>query len=195
MSRAWARPGDMSMVVHVPWRTSAAGSEPRTNGQFAACQRSSEVTLIDPTPHAEQPRSNLSCALATTSRYVQDLVATPGQQQVHSEYLITQSALAARLNAYRSIRSVCRAWPAQQQPLQRLQATREKNSGVRILAGITDVTLMKFLTDGFGEDLAGGLGPGEWLAAVVPPAGEPADGGDPVHPVTRSMPALDAGGN
>ena len=30
----------------------AAGSEPRTNGQFAASQRSSEVTLIDPTPPA-----------------------------------------------------------------------------------------------------------------------------------------------
>ena len=49
---------------------------------------------------------------------------------------------------------------------------------------------------GFSEDLVGGLGPGERLAAVVPAAGEPAaGGGDPVHPDHYDMPAHDASDN
>jgi hypothetical protein len=66
-----------------------------------------------------------------------------------AEYLLPQSALAARLNAYRSIRSVCRTWSVQQQQqqlllLQGLQPSASKNSDLRILAGVPDVRLIKF---------------------------------------------------
>src|SRR5215831_1264430 len=52
-------------------RAGAAGSQARTNGQFAASQRSSEVTPIDPTPHARaaaaqhKPRSRRHVTMRT----------------------------------------------------------------------------------------------------------------------------------
>src|SRR5215471_4812984 len=55
-------------------RAGAAGSEPRTNGQFAASQRSSEVMLIDPTPHTRtatvrfNPSRSLSGRFAAVGR-------------------------------------------------------------------------------------------------------------------------------
>src|SRR6266700_4227834 len=87
-------------------RAGTAGSQARTNGQFAASQRSSEVTLTDPTPYPRQPQSN-DAALTVTTRSAERPFAAPANKKVHTaeSERLTRSTWPADARAYQPVRS------------------------------------------------------------------------------------------
>ena len=127
----------------VRWRSSRARPHatnwPRSSAKTRSVHRLSDRLSATP-PCTRRPiRARWSPDAGTSLLGVQASLSARGtlakRNSNNAEYLLPQSALAARLNAYRSIRSVCRTWSVQQQPLQGLQPSASKNSDVRILAG------------------------------------------------------------